>query len=356
MYFINSYVYFRGVLHDGNVPFDGVLETVQRLHEAGKELIVLSNSSKQQDQSYKSLQQLGFDPLWFTSIITSGQVTYHLLQGHTPTSNKDYPLAPQPWSVLEDLKKTNNNHNNKKLNMFCLGSGSGDQEYIELCGGVVAKDIETADLIVARGTFTILSQNVNMVDKTRDGDDAYHAALQDVLEEAARRQLPMIVANPDKVRPDGGRSPMPGQIGDQYNHQLLMMSGESTDTTDDHKEQPDHKLIKRIGKPFDDVYEIALRGKSQDERKRVCMVGDALETDVLGAYSQQIDGIWVVNNGIHNQEVETAGNGNDFRQGCATVMNEFHRRTDTYYAKSKNQKKDAPSLLVPAVIVPHFQW
>ena len=341
-----------------------MLETVQRLHEAGKELIVLSNSSKQQDQSYKSLQQLGFDPSWFTSIITSGQVTYHLLQGHTPTSSsseeEDYLLAPQPWSVLEDLKKTNNNHSNKKLNMFCLGSGSGDAEYIELCGGVVAKDIETADLIVARGTFTILSQNNDgkdgvVVDKTRDGDDAYHAALQNVLEEAARRQLPMIVANPDKVRPDGARSPMPGQIGDLYNHQLQLLSSNKS-STDDHKEQPDHKLIKRIGKPFDDVYEIALRGKSQDERNRVCMVGDALETDVLGAYSQQIDGIWVVNNGIHNQEVETAGNGNDFRQGCATVMNDFHRRTDTYYAKSKNQKKDAPSLLVPAVIVPHFQW
>ena len=140
----------------------------------------------------------------------------------------------------------------------------------------------------------------------------------------------MIVANPDKIRPDADRSPMPGTIGNAYEKAL---GGDGTDL-----------LIKYIGKPFSDVYEIALR--NQDDRKRAVMIGDALETDIAGATAESIDSVWVVKDGIHNIYIEEKGKGN-MKTGCEEVLEEFNQLEDTY---AKGQE------LVPTVVLPHFRW
>jgi ribonucleotide monophosphatase NagD (HAD superfamily) len=49
-------------------------------------------------------------------------------------------------------------------------------------------------------------------------------------------------------------------------------------------------LVKYIGKPFSDVYEIALRNKHWS---RACMIGDALEMDVGGGLVEDIDTFWL---------------------------------------------------------------
>jgi HAD superfamily hydrolase (TIGR01459 family) len=64
-----------GVMHDGSNPYPGVLETVKKLKDAGKEMIILSNSSKRKDNSFKMLTKLGFNPSDFTDVITSGDVS-----------------------------------------------------------------------------------------------------------------------------------------------------------------------------------------------------------------------------------------------------------------------------------------
>jgi FMN phosphatase YigB (HAD superfamily) len=66
-----------GVMHDGSKPYDGVLETVQKLKDAGKEMIILSNSSKRQGNSNKMLTKLGFNPHDFAQVITSGEVSFN---------------------------------------------------------------------------------------------------------------------------------------------------------------------------------------------------------------------------------------------------------------------------------------
>ena len=64
-----------GVMHDGNRPYDGVIDTIQKLKDAGKEMIILSNSSKRRENSLKMLSKLGFDPDDFSQVITSGDVS-----------------------------------------------------------------------------------------------------------------------------------------------------------------------------------------------------------------------------------------------------------------------------------------
>lgn len=72
-----------GVMHNGSHPYDGVLDTVKELKKAGKEMIILSNSSKRTDASIRSLKKLGFDPSDFAQIITSGEVSVMLCSSRT---------------------------------------------------------------------------------------------------------------------------------------------------------------------------------------------------------------------------------------------------------------------------------
>jgi HAD superfamily hydrolase (TIGR01459 family) len=295
-----------GVLHDGHTPYPGVLETISQLRKAGKELVILSNSSKRQDNAVNMLQKLGFDPNDFAQIITSGEVTFQMMQGKLSSGG----FLPE----------------NKKV--CVLGSGDGDVEYCERAGWQVVP-VEEAALLLARGTFTVNDGSVEI--HKRKNEDAYHQALQETFTKAAQRKLPMMVANPDKVRPDFERPPMPGKLGDDYARFLKSRSEEDS-------------LIKRIGKPFSDVYELALRHSSVD-LKRVVMVGDALETDITGGNTVGCHSLWVLKDGIHSPDLSSD---ESFEEGATTILKSFNKNSANTYARGKR--------IQPQMIMEHFVW
>ena len=233
-----------GVMHDGFNAYDGVIECVQKLHESGKRMIILSNSSQRTDKSIKNLEGLGFQPKKdFEQIITSGQVSFLLLSDAT-----DEELGGcQRWDVLTKiLSKNKKSGSDNKI--FVLGAEEArDVPYVKACGFEFAP-IEEADLILACGTFSV-NDGTGEINKRKD-PQAYENALSEALESGAARGLPMIVSNPDKIRPDYERPPMPGRIGDMY-EQALMKNGISRDDAE--------AMVKRIGKPFRDVYDVALK-------------------------------------------------------------------------------------------------
>jgi HAD superfamily hydrolase (TIGR01459 family) len=301
-----------GVMHDGNRPYEGVLEVVQKLKEAGKRLVILSNSSKRQDNSLNMLRKLGFDPDDFEQVITSGEVAFKMLGGESPLP------TVQPWSALKDVPPK----------AIVLGSGDGDEAYLEGCGWHVSS-IEEASLVVARGTFTV-QDDTSLVQKREDAT-AYDTALASMLEACATRRIPMLVCNPDKVRPDIARPPMPGKIGDAYEAALARQGDVENPAA----------LVKRIGKPFADVYDLALR-KGVDDPSRACMVGDALETDVTGGTLAGIDTVWVLMDGIHTPDLEGGS-----MDGAALVLEKFSQQLNTY----------ANGLaLQPNLLMAHFRW
>lgn len=294
-----------GVMHDGSTPYDGVLDVIQQLVQAKKRLIILSNSSKRKDHSIRMLQKLGFDPNDFEQILTSGEIAFHMLR------NMDR------WSLLESIEFPK---------AFCLGSGDGDKEYCESCGWSLAP-VDEASLVVARGTFTV-DDGTTVVNK-RDDEQAYERSLDVSLQKAAARLLPMMVCNPDKIRPDVERPPMPGKIGDSYEEAL----GGGQDA---------EALVQRIGKPFRDVYDIAL--KDTPDLSRVVMVGDALETDITGGSAMGIDTIWVLKDGIHSPDLDDDVS----LEEEATAILESFNRLDGTYAKGRR--------LSPTILMPRFRW
>jgi ribonucleotide monophosphatase NagD (HAD superfamily) len=191
-----------------------------------------------------------------------------------------------------------------------------------------------------KGTFIIQDAS----HKIRKGDATFLLAYQDALQQAAKKRIPMLVCNPDKVRPDSDKSPMPGTIGVEY-EQLLAKEGVENVKS----------VVFYVGKPFSNVYEIALRNCTG---RRVCMVGDALETDIAGGEVTGIDSIWVVNNGIHKSDVECetmkSGDNKEGRQfdhlalGCSSVLQEFNKKSEETYARGRQ--------LSPTVVLPYFRW
>ena len=142
-----------------------------------------------------------------------------------------------------------------------------------------------------------------------------------VLTTAAKLRFPLLVTNPDKIRPDTDLSPMPGTIGERYRKML----------------GPDNaSLVEYIGKPFPTVYKQALAGVASG--MRVCMVGDALETDVVGGSSAGIDTVWVLEDGVY------AGSS----LNPTSIVDDFNQQRGETYARGKE--------VHPTWVLSNFRW
>ncbi|MCD8497905.1 MAG: hypothetical protein LRZ85_07400 [Alphaproteobacteria bacterium] len=69
-----------GVLHDGEKPYDGVVECLKELKARGKYIIILSNSGKTADSNKERLKQIGIPSTLYNDIVTSGEMTWQGLQ------------------------------------------------------------------------------------------------------------------------------------------------------------------------------------------------------------------------------------------------------------------------------------
>ena len=210
-----------GVLHDGKTPYPGVVECLKNLKSQGKRLILLSNSSKRKSSSYKGLNKVGIDSLLFDDIVTSGEMAWNAIRERRLDFLLDNTI------VNSDIATDSNS--DKNLKVFVVGNNDDDAQYISSCN-CVASSPETADFILARGTFCFYSglpaeKNLDTVEDTQsdstesvDGIISYEeaedliAVVDPYLKRCIARNLPMLVSNPDFHRPGSG-APMPGQIG-----------------------------------------------------------------------------------------------------------------------------------------------
>jgi ribonucleotide monophosphatase NagD (HAD superfamily) len=230
-----------GVLHDGKTPYTGVTECLQKLKDDGKNLILLSNSSKRKANSVKGLDKVGIKSILFDEIVTSGELAWNAIMDR----NFDFKISPPSATSVgqqgSDMTVTSDD-SKRTLKVFVIGNNDDDTEYIRSCGCVLSPP-ESADFILARGTFCILSgSNVSgavltsssnkasapsstkepsssgPTEPSLDGSIAFSNAedlianIDPYLQRCIARGLPMLVSNPDFTRPGSG-APMPGQIG-----------------------------------------------------------------------------------------------------------------------------------------------
>lgn len=231
-----------GVMHDGRKLFPGVAETLRRLHAAGRKIVLLSNSGRRAAYNDRRLAEMGLDLGLLAGSVTSGEAAWRLLRER----------SEPPF---------------RELGRRCfLLTRFGDLGVIEGLDLELVEDVDAADFLFITG--------VDSPVKTLDD-------YLPIVERAARRRIPAICSNPDRVAPVGGRLALaPGAVAEAYEK----LGGS----------------VVYVGKPSPHIYEACMRHLPGVPRERILMVGDSASHDILGARGFGI-GACLVASGIHRE-------------------------------------------------------
>ncbi|MEQ8332162.1 TIGR01459 family HAD-type hydrolase [Nisaea sp.] len=239
-----------GTLYDGGTAFPEALETVRALAGRDKKMLVLSNSPRVPGIVAERLTGIGFDPAWFTEIVTSGGMVADVVGGRRDGAA----------SALGDR-------------VLWLGRDRFP-DTVPADAFTIVERVEDADWVLNAGP---------------ERPEAQLDEYEDRLAAAMARGLPMVCANPDKsVLHGGARHLCAGALAERYEE----MGG----------------AVRYFGKPYPEIFARCL-DRIELPAGRVLVVGDNLETDILGANRTGIDSL-LLGCGIHAAALaEKAGAG-----------------------------------------------
>jgi len=225
-----------GVIHDGVSLYPGVLETFKRLKDLNKQFLFISNAPRPAPVIQQKLLDLGI-PVTLDDVLTSGDVVREqLVQFNDPV----FSTLGRRFYHLGELR---------------------NQDILAGLPVQTVKNIEDADFILLTSFLEEdedLEQFIPLFEKMR------------VL------NLPIVCANPDGEVPHGDKS---RYCAGYFSKQYEKMGG----------------IVHYYGKPAQNIYDAAFRRLQLKsvESKRIVMVGDTLETDILGAVQAKIAGALV---------------------------------------------------------------
>ena len=233
-----------GTLHNGEMLFPGVLNTLRNLKNNGKAVGLLSNSpSRVASVTDRLAHTYGITPDLYQAAHNSGENSYLALQSRSDA-----------W------------HARLGENYFFIHAPAHTLNYA---------DLPYQATVLDEANFIIIS-------KTLD----YNETVQDyevMLSEALQRNLPMLCANPDRVVGIGDTMFIcPGTVAAFYE----TMGGN----------------VYYHGKPFGDVYEHLNAMMGRPDKKRVLAIGDAFETDIRGGNRFGCDTL-LLTSGIHAADI-----------------------------------------------------
>jgi HAD superfamily hydrolase (TIGR01459 family) len=222
-----------GVMHNGIEAYPAAVEATRRFREQGGIVILLSNSPRPAESLQRQLNALGVTPASYDATVSSGDLTRHEL-----------------------IKR-------KGARVFHLGPERDLPIFRGLDLTLVPP--EEADLVVCTGLF--------------DDEKETPADYDKLLRALAKRDLPFLCANPDRMV-ERGRTLIycAGALADIYEG----LGG----------------TVIYAGKPYAPVYDLAFetlagiagRPLSKDE---VLAVGDGVHTDMAGAAGFGLDMVFI---------------------------------------------------------------
>lgn len=245
-----------GVIHNGRSAFEAACDALTRFRDGGGTVVLITNAPVPKQQVISYFRPMGVPDTSFDDCVSSGDAT------------------------RDELAR----RSHEKI--WRLGVDSGWERDRFLYEGL---DI---DFVGPEEADSVLC--VGLEDEKKDEPEAY----RDILKIGARRDLPMICANPDiKVR-----------VGDE----LIWCAGALAAIY----EEEGGRVI-YPGKPHDPIYRLAmsrakaLRGKAPES---VLCIGDSPATDMRGAAAQGFDALYV-GTGL-------ADHGSDFKSELNTLLSE----------------------------------
>ena len=245
-FLVDSY----GVLHDGSALYPGSADCLERLRALGRSVVILTNTPRRASTVAREIEKVGIAPRHYDFLVSAGEVTFQMLStrreqlGFAADAAFYYLGPPHSRGLLEGLP--------------------------------YAETVKLED-----AAFVLITGLVPGMDETADYDELLRTALA--------CGLPAICANPDVVAiRSGRRGGAAGAIAVAYQ----ALGG----------------TVRSFGKPFPEIYEMALDRLQDTPRSRVLCVGDALLTDIAGAQNAGLDCLFVAA-GIHQEEILLAETG-----------------------------------------------
>lgn len=212
-----------GVLHDGNAPYPGAVEALRRLQALGKPAVILSNSGKRAADNGARLAAMGIAPGLYAACLSSGEAAWLAMKAGDPE--------------LSGLGRR-----------CVLVSRGGDRNIVAGLDIEIVDDVAAADFLLVSGV---------------DEQVGVAAHFDELLGGAARRDLPMLCANPDRHGIVGDRiAPTTGVLADKY----AALGG--------------HVIA--FGKPYPAIYRQARRFFGDVPAGRILAIGDSMENDIAG--------------------------------------------------------------------------
>ncbi len=276
-----------GVLHNGEKPYEGVVDCLKELKSRNKYIIILSNSGRRAEENRETLKNIGIPPVLYDEMVTSGELTWRGLQ------NQDDGVF-------------------KNIGSKCfLMSRNGDQSLINGLDRVeVVSDIDDADFLLIGGSD---APSKTLVD--------YY---EPILKKAIRRRLKAVCANPDNriVTPEGLMIG-PGMIARRYED----FGG----------------VVSYIGKPHKPIFHhcIKLLQEKNIYPGDTVMIGDTMAHDILGAASVEID-TCLVKCGLHWGAFREARNLADVDKALKVLVLQYHNIRPTYLVGMLNWGRALP--------------
>ncbi len=213
-----------GVLHNGQEPYPGAIDALERLQHAGKRVILLSNSGKRAEVNQVRMERLGFGRELFQRLVTSGEVAHALFQDQLDSLELEEGARCLVLSRDTDRSALN---------------GTSLQE---------VATAEEAEVVILMGS-----------EADREAVEVTMKRLQPALD----RELPCVCLNPDKwMLTPSGLCAGSGTFAERYE----ALGG----------------TVLWIGKPYPEIYRFAQQHEPFSLENGVA-VGDSIEHDIAGA-------------------------------------------------------------------------
>jgi HAD superfamily hydrolase (TIGR01459 family) len=230
-----------GVLHDGMRPYPGVLDALERLKQAGKRVVVLSNAPRRADPVAQRMAEIGIPRALYHALHSSGEEVWQHLR------RRDDAF----YAALG-------------RRCFHIGPPRDDGVTAGVDDLVRVESVAEAEFVLNTGPW---------------GWDTTTESYEAVLHEARARDLPMVCANADLVVMHRGRRMLcAGALAQRYEE----LGGR----------------VRWHGKPYLSVYTTCFALLGIADRRRILALGDSLRTDIAGARNAGIDSV-LVTSGIH---------------------------------------------------------
>ena len=255
-----------GTLHEGTAIFPDAIDCLARLRDAGKRVLVLSNSGRRAYDNQQRLAALGLPADTYDGVLSSGEVAWNGLR-----AREDAPF--------------------NRLGHTCfLITRGGDRSIVNGLGLSLVDDIQDAEFILLGGLDEAISEPEHWRER---------------LTAAAALRLPMLCANPDRTMFAAGRLiPAPGALAAFYQS----LGG----------------AVSFVGKPHAPIFAAALEKLGGPEPQRVLVVGDSLDHDIAGGRAAGMLTAFI-RSGVHRQTLAKAAN---LRQAIETLAGSESRTPD----------------------------